>query len=454
MQTPVYFAGPVIPYVTRDGRTFGGSGRAESGGSFHSTLARSLSSTSGARSASGSLSYSGAISSSGRVASSASNFSFLNSAWWSSSPLRRASGPGSFSPSWRRGSAVSPVQPIGPGPGGKGRYHLDKLGMIDRAPMAMFGHQGELIVSAITRNEIDETPVWSYSDASGVQKRSSLPELAESGNFGYSFGDGLHITLESSGGPVDYVAPGPDGPWVRHDYTNLVPHEYKNLQWGYSYRCPVSGREFMGFGNADHPGMMLTLKNGEWQLFSAPEDMRFPTGMGVITRGENRGTTLISSSWGDTRIHAVDAEGNTRLIGKFPGWGVLRVDHRAKVAYVASETGHVWWASLDDLNTWKECKYKDPSGYLGKIETLGEPNIHPRSGRMLFPTRGEDGVKIYEARRQGGDIVLQRVAELPGMGEWTVKTAVVGNDFYLGTGQQTGLANDRTPGVLFKLDYA
>ncbi len=452
MRTPVYFAGPVIPYVTPDGRTFGGSGRAQASGSFHATLASSLSRSNSSHSSSGSPFYSSTSSSSRRARSSGSLPA--NSAWWSNSPLRRASGPGSFSPSWRRGG-TSPLQPIGPtpAPGGGGRYRLDKLGMIDRAPMAMFGHKGELIMSAITRNDIDETPIWSYSDATGVQKRSTLPELAESGNFGYSFGDGLHITLESSGGPVDYVAPGPDGPWVRHDYTYLVPHEYKNLQWGFSYRCPVTGREFMGFGNADHPGMMLTLKNGEWELFSAPEDMRFPTGMGVITKGKNRGTTLISSSFGDTRVHAVDAQGKTRLIRKFPGWGVLRVDHRAGVAYMASETGHVWWASLNDLDTWKECKYKGPGGYQGKIDTLGEPNIHPRSGRMLFPTRGEEGVKLYEARRQGGDIVLQQVASLPGMGEWTVKTAVVGRDFYLGTGKPTGLANDRTPGVLFKLDY-
>ncbi len=452
MQTPVYIAGPVIPYVTRDGRTFGGGGRSENGRSFHSILAGSLSRGRTSR-ASGSPTFYSSTSSTSR-GSDSSGF-LAGSAWWSNSPLRRASGPGAFSPSWRRGGGTSPIRPIGPAPapGGNGRYRLDKLGMIDRAPMAMFGHQGELIVSAITRNEIHETPIWSYSDATGVQKRSTLPELAESGNYGYSFGDGLHLTLESSGGPVDYVAPGPDGPWVRHDYTYLVPHQYKNLQWGYSYRCPVTGREFMGFGNADHPGMMLTLKDGKWQLFSAPEDMRFPTGMGVITRGKNRGTTLISSSFGDTRVHAVDAQGNTRLLRKFPAWGFLRVDQRAGVAYLASETGRVWWASLEDLDTWKECKYKDPGGFVDKIDILGEPNIHPRSGRMIFPTRGEDGVNVYEARRQGGDIVLQRVLSLPGMGEWSVKTAVVGNDFYLGTGQQTGLANDRTPGVLFKLNY-
>ena len=472
MKTPIHLAGPVIPYVTPDGHSLGRLRALSGETSFQDVLSNTMARGGGGihadagsplvklKDASGRLQGSGSSRSLGRTASlswSSSGYVFPTRQW-GDSPLRLPTAPdGSFAV-WRPRPYIpgrpGPVQPTNPGngaPGSRGSYFLEKVGMIDRAPMAMFEHNGELIVSAITRNGIDETPVWSYSDGEGVQKRSVLPELAESGHYGYSFGDGLHITLESASGPVDYTAPGPGGPWTKHDYTNLAPHAYKNLHWGFSYKCPVTGREFMGFGDEDHPGMVITLKNGKWELLSSPEDMRFPTGLAVVNRGANRGTTLVSSSWGDTRLHAVGPDGETRLVKKFPGWGVLRADHRAQAAYVATDQGRVYWASFDDLDNWKECKYKDPEGYIGKLQGFGEPNIHPRTGRMIFPAAGGDSTKLYEARRQGGDIVLQQVADLKGVGEWGVKTAAVGNDFYVGAGLRTNLADDRTPGVLYKL---
>ena len=190
---------------------------------------------------------------------------------------------GSVSPGDRVGD-TSPIDDMLPA----GDYGYQQVGTIDRAPMAMFEHNGELLISAVTRNGINETPIWSYSENTGVIRRGELPEHAESGHYGFSFGDGFHITPESWDGPTDYVAYSPDGPYIQQDYTYLVPHAFKNLKWGFSYVDEGTGRQFMGFGNAGHPGMVITYEGNDWKLFSAPDDMRFPTGLGVITGGERR----------------------------------------------------------------------------------------------------------------------------------------------------------------------
>jgi hypothetical protein len=344
--------------------------------------------------------------------------------------------------------------PAVPDTGGPHDFEAEQVGQIDRAPMAFFEHDGELVVSGITRNGISETPVWTYTNENGVQQRSVLPEAAESGATGYSFGNGLHLTPESWGGAIDYTAASPDGPWYKHDYTSLVPHDYTNLKWGFSYQCPVTGQEYMGFGNGNHPGMVISKQNGEWQVLAAPGDMRFPTGVGVISTGSNKGTTLISScSYGYTVVHAVEPDGSTRKVMEAGDWGVLRADHRQRVNYLSTEEGRVYWSSFDNPDVWKECKYIKPSGQVDKIEPLqGEPNIHPDTGTMIFPAMGDDGTALYEARREGDDMVLEEVLWMPGIGEWSIKTAIVDGEFYLGTGKQTGQEADRTPGVIYKID--
>ena len=55
-----------------------------------------------------------------------------------------------------------------------GEYAYREVGRIDRAPMAMFEHNGELLISAVTRSGINETPIWSYSESTGVQKKGQL----------------------------------------------------------------------------------------------------------------------------------------------------------------------------------------------------------------------------------------------------------------------------------------
>mgnify|MGYP001554785843 CR=1 FL=1 len=104
--------------------------------------------------------------------------------------------------------------------GEKYQYNIEKVGEIERAPHAMFEHNGELVMSAISRNGISHSPIYTYSDENGLQKRGQLPDSNESGNYGFSFDDGLHIVAESWKGMIDYVAQSPDGPWVKHDYTH------------------------------------------------------------------------------------------------------------------------------------------------------------------------------------------------------------------------------------------
>jgi hypothetical protein len=350
-----------------------------------------------------------------------------------------------------RTSKVSSAQP------GQYDYNVVKVGEVDRAPMAMFEHNGELLISAITRNGIDETPIWSYSQGQGVEKRSQLPEQAESGHYGFSFGDGFHLVPESNGGMIDYTADSPDGPWVKHDYSHLNPHPYKELNWGYAYKSPETGEQFMGFGNRDHPGVVIKYNEqaGDWETFAAPEDMRFPTGMGVISEGENKGTTLISSAtYGRSMIHKVNPDGSTEKVADFGDWGLMRLDPNEEVAYMTVGNGRVYWADFDNLDQWKECKYEKPSGSVDHVETgLGEPGIHPDTGCMIFNALDMEkgNTAFYEAQRQGDDIVLNQVLFLEGVGQWAGKTATAGGDMYFGSGVTTGKSADATHGAIYRL---
>ena len=340
-------------------------------------------------------------------------------------------------------------------------YRLSEVGRIDRPPMAMFEHNGELLISAVTRNGISETPIWSYSEETGVQKRGTLPVDAESGHAGYSYGSGFHLTPESWSGMKDYTASSPDGPFTERDYTHLNPHEYKNLKWGFSYQCPETGRQFMGFGNADHPGVVLSYDEsiGDWTTFSADPELRFPIAMGVITGGPNDGVALVSSNtYGSNRLHAVHPDGTTEQIKGFDDWGTMAIDHEQRVVYASLEqSGKVYWAPFDNLDSWQECKYVKPAGEVDSIEGMGEGKIHPRTGKMIFPAADLEAgnTAFYEANFEDGEMVLNEVAYLSGVGKWAGKLAVVGDDLYYGSGVAQGSKDaDAVPGAIYRVDVS
>jgi hypothetical protein len=328
------------------------------------------------------------------------------------------------------------------------------VGEIDRAPMAFFAHDGQLVMSGITRNQIRETPVWSYTPGGGVERASLLPEWCESGAAGFSVGGEIHLAPEAWQGMVVYTAPSPRGPWTKHDFTAWNPHEYKNLKWGLAALDPDTGRQYLGFGNAHHPGVVLVYNRG-WELFAATPDMRFPTTVSDITQGLKAGSTLISTStYGQCRLHLVRPEGGVQTLLEQPVWGFARVDNAAGLAYLALEDGRVMWSTVSDLVNWRECRYEKFSGAAERIEILGEPQRHPLTGRMLFPTRdsGSGAVGLYEPSWVNGELVLRQVAWLAGAGDWAVKLAEVDGRMYLGAGLRTDAPEDRTPGGIFRLE--
>lgn len=357
-------------------------------------------------------------------------------------------------------SPVDSIREIKPDTGEDYEYTVTHVGEVARAPMAMFDNNGELVISIISRNGINYTPVYSYTPGEGVRERQRLPESAESGHYGYTAGGQIHLTPESDRGMIDFTATDLDSGWTKHDYTHLNPHKYKNLKWGASYRCPVTGREFMGFGNNDKPGVVLNYNpsKGEWETFSADEDLRFPSSFGVITGGSNDGVVLVKSSQsGDTRIHAVHPDGRTERVSGIGGWGSMSVDHSKRVFYLTSG-GTVRYASFDNFHEWKEARVLDEQGNdVGKMDGGdGQAKVHPKNGRMIFSAlhKGDGNTSFYESREVDGEIVLKKVYQLDGAGEWAGKMAVVGTDLYFGTGMDTGKAADRTPGGIFRLDLA
>lgn len=445
MYQPVSSIFEPTPYVSPSGKTIGSSGT--SAGKFADTLTKALSSAPTPQR----ISENSPL----VIMVPAGASAFASGSYFSPSGATSDYTPSLDSPlTWGPSGTYSP-QPTDPT--AEYDYSYEKVGQIDRAPMAMFEHNGELVLSAITRNGIDETPIWSYSEEDGVQQRSVLPEAAESGNYGYSTGSGLHLTPESWGGAVDWTASSPDGPWTKHDYSQYVPHEYSNLKWGYSYQDPVTGRQFLGFGNADHPGMVMSYDSGQWEVFAAPDDMRFPTGIGVVSSGDNAGTVLIASSYGGTNVHAVAPDGTITKVKSTSDWGTLKVDNDNQLAYLTSQdSGKVYYASFDDLDNWQEVRYVKPSGEVDHIETLGDPCVHPKTGRMIFPAMDQDGgnTALYEARVENGEVTLNEVAYISGAGEWTAKTAVVGDELYLATGMATGKDADATPGAIYRIDVS
>lgn len=343
-------------------------------------------------------------------------------------------------------------------------YVTEKVGEIERAPHAMFEYNGELVVSTISRNGISNSPIYTYSDDNGLQRRSQLPDANESGNYGFSSDDGLHIVAEAWEGMIDYVAQSPDGPWIKHDYTHLNPHSYKNLKWGFGYRDPATGQQFMGFGNDEAPGVVITSEAGEWKLLSAPKDMLFPTSMGVITDGPNAGTRLIcSSTYDKTRLHAVDANGQTRKLGNFEGWSYMVADPNNRIAYVATEKGKVFWSSFDDLKNWKECQYQDAQGNsLDKLGRSGELNVHPQTGQVILPAADngyignnkpttEMGTNLYEAVPMDNTVVFRQIGRIEGAGLWELRSTVVGNELYYGTGLVSDKKQDAALGAIYKI---
>ncbi len=354
------------------------------------------------------------------------------------------------------GSSISNLSAIqGQLPQDSYEFKLVKVGETERAPMAFFEHNGQLVMSGITRNEMEQTPVWTYTPGGTVQQASALPEWAESGAAGYSTGNVIHLTPEAWHGMVDYTADSPDGEWTKHDYTHLNPHEYKNLKWGFSTQDADTGNQYMGFGNGDHAGVVINYENGQWRTFAAPEDMRFPTAVSDITTGPNAGSTLISSSsYGESHLHLVKPDGSVQTLQDYNAWGFAKVDNADGVAYMALEAGRVMWAPLSNLNSWQECKYEKPTGAVDRIEILGEPVRNSQTGRMLFPTRDAEAgaTGFYEPRFVDGQVVLKQVAWLSGAGDWAVKVAEVGGNMYVGTGMRTSLQEDLTPGAIYRLE--
>jgi hypothetical protein len=220
----------------------------------------------------------------------------------------------------------------------------------------------------------------------------------------------------------------------------------------------------MGFGNDRAPGVVITLEDGQWQTLAAPRDMLFPTSMGLVTGGENDGTHLVlSSTYNESRLHAVDAEGNARNLGQFDGWGYMTVDHEARVAYVATEAGQVFWSGFDDLTNWERCVCADADGnVLEGIGRAGELRVHPGSGKVILPAADgghignnqpteQMGTTIYAAEIENGTPVFRQVGRIEDAGLWELRTAAVGNEMYLGTGVTSSLEQDAAPGGIYRI---
>ncbi len=378
--------------------------------------------------------------------------------FWGCAPLHAASPdppPGQVPAPARQASSPGETEAV-PRQPPQGSYHfvLVKVGEIDRAPMAFFAHDGQLVLSGITRNQIHATPVWTYTPGGTLARASLLPEWCESGAAGYSAEGMIHLAPEAWQGMVLYTAPAPEGPWTRHDFGHLNPHAYKDLKWGFAARDPDTGRQFLGFGNAHHPGVVL-LRDGAWKLFAATQEMRFPTGISDITQGLNAGSSLISTStYGQSRLHLVRPDGGVQTLGEFNAWGFARVDNAEGLAYLALEDGRVMWSTVSDLFNWRECRYEKPRGPARRIEILGEPQRHPLTGRMLFPTRdsGAGAVGLYEPRWVKGELVLVQVGWLDGAGDWAVKLAELDGRMYLGSGLRSNAPEDLTPGGVYRLE--
>ena len=156
---------------------------------------------------------------------------------------------------------------------------------------------------------------------------------------------------------------------------------------------PGHRRQFLGFGNDEHSGCVLEYKDGDWQLLASASDMLFPTSMGVVTKGANKGTKVIATSTYDkSRLYATTEDGQTEKIGSFDGWGYMTVDHSAGLVYFVSETGHVYYSSFNDLDNWKECLYQDAQGKsLSSIGRCGELNVHPKTGQVIVPAAEQGG---------------------------------------------------------------
>ena len=359
---------------------------------------------------------------------------------------------------------AAPRQGQDPAVNWEGTYQTEMVGETKRAPMAMFANGDELVLSTISRNGISKSPVYSHGPETGLVQRSTLPDEVESGNYGFTAEDGVHIVAESWQGMVEYVAPSPDGPWTKHDLTALNPNEYKNLKWGFGYRAPQTGNQYLGFGNDRHPGVVLSRENDDWQVLATAPDMLFPTSMGEITSGKNGGSRLIvSSTYGETRVHVVDREGHTRKVAEFDGWSYGTVDPRAEVAYVASESGQVYWSAFDDLENWQPVQVVDRNNTpLTDMGRAGEINIHPGSGQVILPVADDGwignneptpsmGTTLYAAFIEDGIPVFRPVQRIEGAGLWELRTAAVGDDLYLGTGLAGPEKQDGSPGGVFRI---
>ena len=321
-------------------------------------------------------------------------------------------------------------------------YGHELAGEIDRAPMVFFGHKGTLIMNCIARKLGNKAPVWSYRPDAGVKRLATLPGKNESGHYGFPFpdGNGINLVPESDGEPTLFTAGNADGPYQRQTFTDLVPHSYKKLKWGFGYLCPKSGRQFLGYGNAGNPGMLLEYRAG-WRLFAAPGDMRFPNSLAVLDGGD----VLVCSSYGGSRVHRLERVSGQVLASKeFPGWCVLRGHHVERYAVLGNDAGELWWSDFDAPMDWI------PLG-AALDGAMGEPCIHPKTGRMIIPAADGDNTNLYEATRRDTGLHVCRVSQIKGAGEWAAKTCAVDGRLYLGVGEHTGKPADEVPGLIFEI---
>jgi hypothetical protein len=84
--------------------------------------------------------------------------------------------------------------------------------------------------------------------------------------------------------------------------------------------------------------------------------------------------------------------------------------------------------------------------------TMSEPCIHPVSGRMIIPAITGNSTNLYEAVLRDSALHIDQVATIESAGEWSAKTAAVGDHLYLGVGKhQDGQDADEVPGLIYEI---
>ena len=168
-----------------------------------------------------------------------------------------------------------------------------------------------------------------------------------------------------------------------------------------------------------------------------------PCSVAVLPAGD---VMVASNGGGQSRVHILEqAFGALQSSRDFNGWVVMGVHHAEGYLVIGNDENELWWAPMEAPSQWNHL-----GACLGG--NMGEPCIHPVSGRMIIPAWNGEKVVLHEARLESGSLKLRQVAEISGSGEWAVKTATLGSRFYLGAGQhQEGKLGDEVPGNIFEI---